>query len=77
MVNIVKRAEQGYNFANKYPYQAKWSDSPLLEALDSDIVKEGYELSFGKVFVFGELPSYDKIKKLFEHLFILFKENGL
>lgn len=77
MVSIVKRAEQRYNFADKYPYEAKWSDSPLLEALESAIVKERYELSFGKVFVFGELPSYGKVKKLFEYLFSIMKENGL
>ncbi len=77
MVEIVKRAELEYSFADKYPSKANWSDSPLLEALDSKIVQEGYELSFGKEFVFGELPSYDQVKKLFHHLFSILKDNVL
>lgn len=77
MVEIVKRAEKGYNFSDQYPSDAKWMDSPLLEALESENIKEGYELSFGKEFVFGELPPYEDVRQFFNSLFEILKHNNL
>jgi len=77
LVKIVKAAELNHNFAKEYPSQAKWTESPLLEALESNVVKNGYEQYFGKEFVFGVLPPFEEIKAVMTRLFTLFADNDL
>lgn len=53
-------------FKEKYPYENKWSESPLFNILDSDIIKSSYENNFCAEFVYGEHPNYEDVIRTFD-----------
>ena len=61
IVKIVRDDEENSRFKDQYPYKKKWSDSPLFNVIDYSRIKDAYENKFGAEFVYGELPSYNKI----------------
>lgn len=72
IVELVTKDEEVSNFKSQYPYQEKWSKTPLWNLINKSEIKKSYEENFGREFVYGELPKYtdvlNSMKAIQQHL---------
>jgi predicted nucleotidyltransferase component of viral defense system len=75
IIALVRQDEKLSKFKYEYPFESRWSISPLFKTIKENEIKDNYEMNFGREFVYGELPKYKDVlltmEKIQNHLEIV------